>query len=142
LPQLSAHPLGGAKKEMKSSELYYLLKSPDSGITLKSAIQDAMPGYRRGLAEGGRLAPIQVQSDGISHDISKEHIVNLCKIYLAGHIDEAEFEYVANCLELSEDFQYNDFISDILFRLSSPEINGALSPDEVRNILANMTSAA
>jgi hypothetical protein len=128
-------------KEMKSSELYYLLESPDSGIKLKSAIQDAIPSYRRGLAERGRSAPIQVQSDGISHNISKEHIVNLCTIYLAGHIDEVELEYVANCLELSDDFQYNDFISDILFRFSSPEINGALTPAEVRNILANMTSA-
>ena len=101
-----------------------------------------MPVYRRGLAERGRSAPIQVQSDGTSHNISKEHIVNLCTFYLSGHIDEVELEYIANCLELSEDFQYNDFISDILFRLSSPEVNGALTPDEVRNIVSNISSAA
>jgi hypothetical protein len=127
---------------LKSSELNRLLSSSGNGAQLKAAIQPAMSTYRRGLAERGRSAPLELHEEGHDLVISREQVENLCGWYLRGEIDKVELEYVAGILDLSEDFQYGGDVGDAILMLSSPEINGAISPEAVKNILSRLAGAA
>jgi hypothetical protein len=84
-----------------------------------------MPAYRRGLAERGRVCPVEVASDGSLLVVSRPHLEKLCLAYLSGDIDEVELSYVATALELTTDFQFvTKELEECAFFLSSPELNG------------------
>jgi hypothetical protein len=127
---------------LKSSELNRILSSSGNGAELKAVIQSALPAYRRGLAERGRSAPVELLEEGHSISITQGQLENLCGWYLSGEIDDVEVEYVAGLLDLSEDFQYDEVVGDAIFMLSSSEINGGISPEAVEKILKRMGGAA
>lgn len=91
---------------MKARDLYEKLSASDPSTALREAIAPAMPAYRYGLAERGRVAPVVIESDGALLVIANEHLANLCEIFMAGHLDAVELGYVATALELAPDFQF------------------------------------
>lgn len=127
---------------LKSSELNRLFSSSGNGAELKAAIQSALPAFRRGLAERGRSATLEVHEECHGFSITQQQVENLCGWYLSGEIDGVELEYVASLIDVSEDFQYANNVGDAIFTLSTPEIEGAISPEAVKNILSRMAGAA
>jgi len=127
---------------MKSSDLHNFLQSPKNGVQFKRAIQPAIPEFHRGLAEHGRSLPVQIEDQGKNFDVTVENLKNLCSWFLAGTIDAVELEYAANLLELSDDFSYPKNIADELFILGTPDINGTLNHESVRNVLKRLSGAA
>jgi len=123
------------KNIMKSSELYILLSESVNSIKLKDSIKNDIKDFKRGLAEKGRSAPVKLQDEGKSFIITRNELLNLCQWYIRNELDEIELEYIANLLELSEDFNYEGEISEELFLLSSPEINGKINKTVVQKII-------
>jgi hypothetical protein len=127
---------------MKSSELIGLLSSLENGSDLKAAIQTAIPAFRKGLAERGRSAPVDIQDVGRRFEVRHEHIQNLCRWYLDGDINAIELEYVASILDLSEAFHFPEDVAEAIFDLADPVANGEISRESVMNILIRLTGAA
>ena len=125
---------------LKSSELKNILTSSSNCSKLKLAIKDAMPEYRRGISLMGGTAPISLQDIGNNLILTKSELVNLCNCYLNNFIDEIELEYVANALELSDDFEYEQEIVKEIFLLSTPEINGPITKALVTDIINRLNS--
>jgi len=120
---------------LKSSELNALLSDSANSTKLRESIKNDIKEFKRGLEEKGRSAPVKLQSVGKTFVVTKNEILNLCNCYLQNELDEIELEYIANILELSEDFYYAEEISEELFLLSSPEINGKINKSVVQNII-------
>jgi hypothetical protein len=60
---------------------------------------------------------------------------------LSGQIDAYELEYVADLIELGEDFDYNKDIADAILFLANPDINGRLSPKAVMEIMKSLNGS-
>jgi hypothetical protein len=117
---------------VQARDLYQLLSTPDDGGALREAIAPAMPAYRRGLAEGGRSAPVVVECDGALLVIAAPHLTTLCEAFLAERIDEAELGYLATALDRAPDFRFVSVkVEEIAFLLSS----GTASSEAVNAIL-------
>ena len=127
---------------MKSSELNSLLSSSTNGVKIKTAIQGALPEFRRGLSEIGRSALIDLQDEGINCVITKYELLNLCNWYLNDVIDEVELEYLASAIESSEDCEYEVRIAEEIFLLATPEINDPISKDLIRKMVVRLQKAA
>ena len=89
---------------MRSSELVAIIEASNDLEALRAAIAPAMPAFRRGLAERGRSAPILIGTEGKTITIQEEHVAQVCREYLEGHLDASEFAYVMTALELCPDF--------------------------------------
>jgi hypothetical protein len=124
---------------LKASNLFRLLSDPGAGIELKSSIRDAMPEFRRGLAIKGAAAPIQLSDDGGRFLLTSDHLINLCTWYLDGELDSQELEYCANALELSSNFQRDQIVENELNRLATPEIEGKITPDEIKKVILRLS---
>jgi hypothetical protein len=135
VPASTSYDTAVKKNMLKSSELNTLLSNSNSSIKLRESIKNDIKDFKRGLAEKGRSAPVKLQNEGKSFTVTRNEILNLCNWYLENEIDAIELEYIANLLELSEDFKYEDNISEELFLLSSPEINGKINKSIVQNII-------
>ena len=85
--------------------------------------------------------PVEVRDEGISLNLNKVHILNLCAWYLNGDIDAFELEYAANIIELSEDFAYSKEINEVVFTLGTPEINGTITPTSVQSLVDTLRGA-
>lgn len=94
---------------------------------------------RRGLSERGRSLQVEIQDTGDRIILKRKQISNR---YLSNIIDASELEYVADCLELCEGFEYNKTIADVLFILSNPDINGIITPITVREVQVKLTEEA
>ncbi|MFN7164448.1 MAG: hypothetical protein ACK4P2_06465 [Hyphomonas sp.] len=71
--------------------------------------------------------------------ISKRHVVAICDGFIRGTLSAQAVEYMANCIELSDNFEFEDEdASEAIFRLGSPEINDPITMDLVEEIKATM----
>lgn len=119
---------------VNSSEIFLLLSSPQNGSDVKKLILNDIKEYRTGRKKKGTYLPIRINNSGNTISISKDEVRNLINFYLKDEIDAVELEYVANMLELCEDFEYNESISEFIFLLSTPEINYELTKNSVLKI--------
>lgn len=127
---------------LTSSELNSILSSPSNCSKLKLAIQDDLPEFRRGKYIIGGTSPISLKDVGNNFILTKSELANLCNCYLNNAIDEIELEYVASALELSDDFEYEQEIDEEIFLLATPEINGQINKELVKNILHRLNNNA
>ncbi len=71
--------------------------------------------------------------------VSRKTLLRLIERFVGGEVDAKQVEGYADAVEVMDDVEnedgYEELIATILFQLSSPEINGSLTPDEVERIL-------
>ena len=127
---------------VSSSELSILLLSPKNGSDVKAVIHEDIKEFRKGRKTKGTSLPIKIKNTGNILSISKDEVQNLIEFYLNDEIDEVELEYLANILELCDDFDYDESVSETIFLLSSPEINGELTKESVLNIKQELNGFA
>ncbi|MFL5338789.1 MAG: hypothetical protein ACJ8F7_01365 [Gemmataceae bacterium] len=69
-------------------------------------------------------------------------VVAAMDMYLAGRLDAAELEAWAERQEMAEDVEYVDAereaVTEAVFLLANPSINGALTPDRIRQVRADL----
>ncbi len=97
---------------LKSSELYNLILDSSNADKLEGSINSGIEKFKKGLSEKGRIAPVELQDEGENFIVTSYEILTLCNWYLQNKLDEIELEYIANLLELSEDFNYEHKIAD------------------------------
>lgn len=106
---------------MKKTEILEILKLDDNGETQQETIS---------------LAQIRLN---LQSPISKKDVSQALEAYLNGEVNEKDIESWADFVELSEEISYavgeEETISEVLFILSSPEINGALNHETARNLI-------
>jgi hypothetical protein len=128
---------------VRASDLYELLNTADSGEALREALAPAMPGYRRGLAEGGRPAPILVEPDEAVLVVARSHLASLCEAFLAAHIDAVELGYVATALERVPDFRFvSEEVEECAFLLSTASERGTTSAEAIKAVLRHLREHA
>ena len=127
---------------VSSSEISALLLSPKKGSDIKNLIHEDIKEFRTGRKTKGTSLPIKIENTGKTFSISEEQVENLIDFYLNDEIDEVELEYLANILELCDDFEYDETVSETIFLLSSPEINGELTKESVLNIKQELNGFA
>ncbi len=120
---------------MNLRELKRFLDGDIELAALRSEYQKEVGEYEAALKKRGSSAAVVVTNDDFSRPLECEDLRKLCSCYLNGEIAEVELDYLANVLELSDSFEpASSDVSDALFRLSSPEINGTLTPASVAEI--------
>lgn len=134
--------VGNPPKMISSSKISVLLLSSENGSELKSLIQEDIKEYRAGRKTKGTSLPIKIEITGKTFSISKEAVENLIDFYLNEEINEVELEYLANILELCDDFEYDELVSETIFLLSTPEINGELTKESVLSIKQELNGFA
>lgn len=139
---LSTTPLGIKFIMLTSSELNSILSSQSNCNKLKLAIQNDLPEFRRGKSIIGGTAPISLKDMGNNFILTKSVLANLCNCYLNNAIDEIELEYIASALELSDDFEYEQEIDEEIFLLATPEINGPITKELVKEIINRLINNA
>jgi hypothetical protein len=77
--------------------------------------------------------------------LETSHIISVLERFLAGGSSAADVEYWAEAVEGRDDVAYvegaEDQISEALFVLSTPEINGALTPESAKQLLRQLRHA-
>ena len=120
---------------MNLKELKRFLDGDIELAALRSEYEKEVGEYEAALKKRGSSAAVVVANDDFSRPLKSEDLRKLCNCYLDGEISEVELDYLANVLEMSDSFEpASSDVSDALFRLSSPEINGALTPASVAEI--------
>ncbi len=69
--------------------------------------------------------------------LTSADVVGALRKYISGEIPSEEIERWANLIECRDDINYEGF-SDLLFRLSSPEINGKLTTSSANEIVVSI----
>ena len=70
--------------------------------------------------------------------VAAHHLLRLCDAVLAGQIDPAHLQAIGFCLQASDSFFWDsdepagDRVSEVTADWSAPQINHALTPDNVR----------
>lgn len=110
---------------------------------LRSEIAAPLEAFARGLKERGRAAPITLRDKGTPVLVREVHLANLIKAYVSCELSAVELDYVANVLALSPDAEYSTAsVRDVVFALSSPEVNGQLSADRIAALLDELGRGA
>jgi len=111
-------------------------------MSIKTIVSDAVAEvdeFRRARAKTGSSAHIIVTNETFEFLLGSTAVKKLCETYLHGELDEWQLEYMANVLEFSDAFLVEDEqVADAIFALSSPEVNGDLTPERVRAIHSNL----
>jgi len=74
----------------------------------------------------------------MSDDFHVHHLLRVCDAILAGQIDSAHLQTIGFCLQASDSFFWDsdepggDRVSEVTADWSAPQINYALTPDNVR----------
>lgn len=93
----------------------------------------------------GILRENKVPSQEASASLRLADVDRALEHYARGAFSEEWIQEWAEVLEMNEHVDYErgveDVIADVLFRLSSPEINGALNQAVVRELRANLKAA-
>lgn len=70
--------------------------------------------------------------------VTRQQLINLLVAFLHGQVSAMDLQKWAAEIELSEQIEYEptnaQLIADVIFELSSPEINGPLTFDRARNL--------
>lgn len=110
---------------------------------LRSEIAVPLESYSRGLKGLGRSCPVVLRETGTPAVVREVHVENLIKGYLSRELSAIELDYVANALDLSEDADYaTEGVREVVFALSTPEINGQLSADHLTGLLHELGRGA
>ena len=110
--------------------------------SVNEVVDDIAPeveSFRVARMKKGSTSPVYGANENFHYSVRKQDIKKLCGSYLSGDLNEWHLEYLANLIELSDCFTYeNNELADTIFELSSPEINSAITPDVVSRIYESL----
>ena len=110
---------------------------------LRTEIAVPLESYSRGLKMRGGSCPIVVKDTGTPVVVRDVHVESLIKAYLSRELSSLELDYLANCLDLSEDADYaTESVREVVFALSTPETNGQLTVDQLTELLDELGRGA
>jgi hypothetical protein len=93
---------------------------------------------RRPLSElAGELAGFSWDCEMELVRLTSVDIVTALRKFLDGELSGNDIERWANLIECRDDIDYEG-LSDLIFRLSNPEINGQLDPSAANEILRSL----
>jgi hypothetical protein len=76
--------------------------------------------------------------------LQRTHIEAILRRYLGGELSAAQVEAWANAVELRDDIGFPDQdspnLAHLIFVLANPAVNGDLTPESARTLLATVTS--
>lgn len=102
-------------------------------------INSEVESFRIARLKKGSSSPVFGRNEKFYFRVRRKDIRKLCDMYLQGKFDEWHLEYLCNLIEMSDAFSFDeDEIEDALFELSSPEINGMINFEKVRDIRKNL----
>ena len=102
-------------------------------------INPEVESFRIERAKRGSSSPVCGTNENFQFTVRPEDLRKLGELYLQGQLSEWHLEYLANLLELSLSFSIEDeTIADAVFELSSPEVNGPITIQSVRQILKGL----
>jgi hypothetical protein len=91
---------------------------------VRSEISRPLQAFRRGLAERGRSAPVELDREEESPVIGRAHVRALLEGYVAGKLERVELYYIGNVLVLSDAAFADDSTREISFLLAEGEVSG------------------
>ena len=75
--------------------------------------------FRRGLAERGRSAPVELENVGKVSRVTGAHVAVLLNAHGEGLLDDTELRYLSTALDLSPDASYeSDLVREVVSHLS------------------------
>ena len=121
---------------MTLSSLLMLLEQ-GALIQIRTAIAKPLVAFRRGLAERGRSAPVELNTVGQSSAVKAAHIVVLLNAHANDSLSKIELRYLANAIGLSPDASFDsNAVRDVISQLSD---NDAI---DVEQVLKELRSGA
>jgi len=120
---------------MKLSDIKLMLNGILSFKDFKLNIFEEMTEYSSSSSIKGKSMPVYLTED-IDLAIGENDLKVLCEAFLKDELSEAEINYVADALLLSNRVFFEDeHVADRIGYLTDPEINGHLTKEVVRDIL-------
>ncbi len=105
-------------------------------VMLKGNLIESIEGYRDTLRRSGIERNVEILT------LTLNHVIAAIEMYLSGNISEDELSQWASILEFNEFLDYDDgdasAIAEALFVIGSPEVNGPVTPDSCRSLLAEL----
>lgn len=85
---------------------------------------------RRGISDA--------RDEGRLFFLSRDAAIEILEAFIAGHVDEDGVSEWAELFDVNEDviLDSRDLLANIVFELSSPEINGCLEKDRAMEIIS------
>ena len=108
---------------MKLTSIHKLLNHQISIPVFLDEIEKEIFEYSAKQDIQGAIRPIKV-CDEFSWILTEGEVAKLVQFYIDDEIPTVALEYICDCFELTDSIQYNENISEALFLLSNPEING------------------
>jgi hypothetical protein len=103
-------------------------------------ISDELSQYQLGLQKAGGSTPIYVSVDTEIY-IDKNAVKKLCQLFIFGALDQNTLAYIADAIELSDGIECaNDFVRDIVFEMTDPEVNGLFTIQRAREITSEINA--
>lgn len=71
--------------------------------------------------------------------VSIVFVAGLLEAFLSGDISSEEISEYAEFLDVNDDIEFDDVVcADVVFRMSSPEINGDMTADRAADLLGEL----
>ena len=126
------------EKEILSSDLFLYLEGSLSCKQLKQKIRQALELWKKESID----RPIFLKD--LSHDyrIEQKHIEKILNDFKENNITSLEVEYLSSCLELSDDFIFeNEIINEVVILLADSVINLSLDSTKIEIIEGLLNSS-
>ena len=108
---------------MKLSSLRDLLDGKLGAPAFRHELAESLPAYCHGLSERGRSVPVAV-TDDCDFLLTRQHVLALCQLFLAGDLSSQELSYTADALQFSDGVDFGPGTADTIAEFTDPEING------------------
>ena len=126
---------------MTADEIYMYLCQQCSPEEIKATIRAPVSHWRATkLHKKGGALPVEITASGHTRIITQEHIKQIIQDFSANRLTALEVEYLMSCLELCGDFVCENTLQQAVFDLSSPEVNGELTPARIQEIRTSYLS--
>jgi hypothetical protein len=120
---------------MKISDLISYLNSNVTALEIRKTIENEIKEFIKNHDALGSSLPVYCTDDHSTYEISRNEIIKILNDYIVGNLNEYELEYLCNVMEMSEIIEYDKPISEILFLVGTPEINGEINKKYVEELI-------
>ncbi|MCX6148815.1 MAG: hypothetical protein NTW25_16405 [Candidatus Kapabacteria bacterium] len=120
---------------MKVSNIYLLLNNKIEILDFKKYIYEEFIEYKNNIINRTLVINLNIDDD-CEFIFTKINMITLCSYFKLGYIDNYELNFIVDTIELSEAIDYEiEELSDYIFLMANPEINGQFSIDIANNII-------
>lgn len=123
---------------MKLSLIKQALQKEISVEKFKKAIKPELREYH--LKANKKGASIFVRSeDDCDYYFTSTDLLQLCKFYIDGNLDETDLSFIADALTMSTSVIFeHDELREFLEEITDPEINGEISRERILGIIQSI----